>query len=107
MDMTFTPAEQAFRREVQAFVAENLPAPIARKVADGVEMTRDDMSTWMQILAKQGWLATNWEQKDGGPGWEHRAKTYLRRRMCCCRRAGHHSFRDAHGRPRAIGVRHA
>ncbi|MBT6313070.1 MAG: pimeloyl-CoA dehydrogenase large subunit [Alphaproteobacteria bacterium] len=69
MDMTFTPAEQAFRREVQAFVAENLPAPIARKVADGVEMTRDDMSTWMQILAKQGWLATNWEQKDGGPGW--------------------------------------
>jgi alkylation response protein AidB-like acyl-CoA dehydrogenase len=69
MDMTFSPEEQAFRKEVQAFVAENLPADIARKVADGVEMTRSDMRTWMQILAKKGWLATNWDTKDGGPGW--------------------------------------
>lgn len=69
MDMSFTAADQAFRAEVRAFVAENLPADIARKVAEGVEMTRDDLSRWMRILGEKGWLATNWDEKDGGPGW--------------------------------------
>ena len=69
MDMQFSAKDEAFRQEVRTFVDENLPADIRRKVAEGVEMTRDDMSTWMRILGKKGWLATNWDEKDGGPGW--------------------------------------
>lgn len=69
MDMSFSAADEAFRAEVRTFVKENLPADIARKVAEGVEMTRDDMSRWMRTLAGKGWLATNWDKKDGGPGW--------------------------------------
>ena len=69
MEMSFSAADETFRDKVKAFVADNLPAQIRRKVSEGVEFTRSDMRTWMGILAKQGWLATNWDQKDGGPGW--------------------------------------
>ena len=69
MEMSFSAADETFRDKVKAFVADNLPAKIKRKVSEGVEFTRSDMRTWMGILAKQGWLATNWDQKDGGPGW--------------------------------------
>ncbi|MGZ0187643.1 MAG: acyl-CoA dehydrogenase family protein [Alphaproteobacteria bacterium] len=69
MDMNFTAADEAFRLEVRKFVQENLPSDVRRKVAEGVELTRADMSSWMRILGKQGWLATNWDKKDGGPGW--------------------------------------
>ena len=69
MDMRFSAEDEAFREEVRAFVAENLPADIRRKVAEGVELNRDQMSHWMRTLAAKGWLATNWDVKDGGPGW--------------------------------------
>lgn len=69
MDMSFTPEERAFREKVAAFVAENLPADIKEKVDRGIELHRDDFERWMRILSKQGWAATNWEKKDGGPGF--------------------------------------
>lgn len=69
MDMSFTPEELAFRQEVADFVAENLPADIRDKVDRGIELKRDDFERWMRILSKRGWAATNWEAKDGGPGF--------------------------------------
>lgn len=69
MDMKFTPEQLAFREEVRAFIKEKLPEDIRRKVAQGLELNRDDHQRWMRILAEKGWLATNWETKDGGPGW--------------------------------------
>src|SRR5690606_20691667 len=69
MDMKFTPEQLAFREEVRAFIKEKLPEDIRRKVAQGLELNRDDHQRWMRILAEKGWLATNWEKKDGGPGW--------------------------------------
>ena len=35
MDLNFTPEEEAFRAEVQAFLQEKLPARIATKVKAG------------------------------------------------------------------------
>ena len=69
MDMSFSPQDEAFRREVHDFVRNNLPADIRRKAADGAELSKADLSRWMGILGKRGWLATNWDTKDGGPGW--------------------------------------
>ena len=69
MDMRFSAEDEAFRQEVRSFVADNLPADVRRKVAEGVELNRDEMSRWMRTLAARGWLATNWDVKDGGPGW--------------------------------------
>lgn len=69
MHMDFTAEELAFKDKVAAFVAENLPLDIKDKVDRGIELTRDDFERWMRILSKQGWAATNWEKKDGGPGF--------------------------------------
>ena len=67
--MSFTAEELAFQKEVASFVAENLPPDIKDKVDRGIELKRDDFERWMRILSKQGWAATNWDKKDGGPGF--------------------------------------
>jgi alkylation response protein AidB-like acyl-CoA dehydrogenase len=69
MDLRFTPEEEAFRAEVRSFVSENLPRDIWEKVDKGIELTREDFSRWMKILSAKGWIATNWDAKDGGPGF--------------------------------------
>lgn len=69
MHMNFTADERAFEQAVSAFVAENLPPDIKAKVERGIELTREEIRRWMEILGKQGWAATNWDKKDGGPGF--------------------------------------
>jgi len=70
MDLNFTPEEEAFRRDVQAFLREQLPERIAHKVKHGLRLTRDDMSQWHAILNARGWLANHWPTQYGGPGWD-------------------------------------
>jgi alkylation response protein AidB-like acyl-CoA dehydrogenase len=69
MDLTFTPAEQAFRDDVRAFLAAKLPARIAAKVASGKHLRKADMEEWHAILAAQGWLAYHWPKAYGGTDW--------------------------------------
>lgn len=69
MDLDFTPEEEAFRAEVQRFLAAELPARTARKVKGGLHLTRDDMREWHAILNARGWLASHWPREYGGPGW--------------------------------------
>lgn len=69
MDLRFSPEEEAFRAEVRAFVNEHLPRDIWEKVDRGIELTREDFARWMRILSEKGWIATNWERRDGGPGF--------------------------------------
>ncbi|MCA8928346.1 MAG: acyl-CoA dehydrogenase family protein [Alphaproteobacteria bacterium] len=69
MDLRFTAEEQAFRANIRAWTAENLPADIKDKVDRGIELSRDDYARWMKILSGAGWIAPNWDQKDGGPGF--------------------------------------
>jgi alkylation response protein AidB-like acyl-CoA dehydrogenase len=68
MDFSFSEAELAFREQVRAFVRAELPADIAAKSSRGIELKGDDYRRWMAILAAKGWIATNWDKKDGGPG---------------------------------------
>jgi alkylation response protein AidB-like acyl-CoA dehydrogenase len=69
MDLAFTPEDLAFRDEVRAFVAKNLPQDIAAKVAGGKHLERNDYMRWQQVLGRQGWLVYTWPKKHGGPGW--------------------------------------
>ena len=69
MDLAYTPEEAAFRDEVRAFVKDNLPADIARKVLDHRRLEKSDYARWQDILAKRGWLAGHWPVEHGGCGW--------------------------------------
>jgi alkylation response protein AidB-like acyl-CoA dehydrogenase len=70
MNLDFTPAENAFRAEVRAFVREALPQGIRDKVANGVHLSRDEHIAWQRILhARGGWNCAGWPKQFGGPGW--------------------------------------
>ena len=69
MDLAFTPEEQQFREDIRAWVGANLPADIAHKVHNALNLTRDDMQRWAKILGKKGWLGHGWPKEFGGPGW--------------------------------------
>lgn len=72
MDMNFSPAHDAFRAEVRAFLdAELLP-----HLRDGARRTPsvfvepDIGLEWQRILHRKGWLAYHWPQADGGCNWD-------------------------------------
>lgn len=69
MDLNFTPLEEAFRAEVQAFLKDKLPARIANKVKAGQRLSKADQDEWHAILNERGWLANHWPEAYGGPGW--------------------------------------
>ena len=69
MDLNFTPAEEAFRDSVRAFLAEKLPKALSDKVASGKHLSRDEMEQWHAILNERGWLANHWPREYGGTGW--------------------------------------
>jgi alkylation response protein AidB-like acyl-CoA dehydrogenase len=58
--------DEAFRREVRAFVEENLPAGIRRRVETGERLRREDFVTWQRILHARGWIAPHWPAAYGG-----------------------------------------
>ena len=69
MDLNFTPEEQAFRAEVQAFLRDQLPPELAAKVKAGQRLSREDQSDWHARLNTRGWYANHWPEAYGGPGW--------------------------------------
>ncbi|MCZ2440546.1 MAG: acyl-CoA dehydrogenase family protein, partial [Burkholderiales bacterium] len=69
MDLNFTAEELAFRAEVRAWVAANLPPELSRKVHHALRLTREDLQGWARILGRRGWLGWGWPKAFGGPGW--------------------------------------
>ncbi|MDP9162928.1 MAG: acyl-CoA dehydrogenase family protein [Pseudomonadota bacterium] len=69
MDLTFTPAEEAFRAEVRQFFADKLPRRFAERERLGLPMTKTEQEEWQAILNAQGWLAPHWPVEWGGTGW--------------------------------------
>jgi alkylation response protein AidB-like acyl-CoA dehydrogenase len=70
MDLTFSPEEEAFRAEVRAFLAAELPAQIREKSRLGRRLTKEDMVNWQKILYRRGWGAGMWPTRFGGCGWD-------------------------------------
>ncbi|MEL7171439.1 MAG: acyl-CoA dehydrogenase family protein [Pseudomonadota bacterium] len=69
MDLNFTAEEQAFRAEVRAWIAENLPSWLSEKVKAGKRLKKEDYETWHRALQSRNALAWSWPEEWGGPGW--------------------------------------
>ena len=69
MDLEFTPAEEAFREEVRAFYATQLPARLAEKIRLGRHLDKHEQEEWHAILNRRGWLVPHWPTEWGGTGW--------------------------------------
>jgi acyl-CoA dehydrogenase len=87
MDLEFTPAEQAFQREVQAFIAANLTPDMKRAMALNTAFfpEPDTSMPWHRALRTKGWVAPLWPKEHGGPGWTP-AQSYIFETECA--RAG-------------------
>lgn len=69
MDLSFSPAEEAFREEVGAFLASKLPQRLTDKVRAGKRLAKADFEEWHALLNARGWLAPHWPEEWGGQGW--------------------------------------
>ncbi|CAN5466901.1 acyl-CoA dehydrogenase family protein [soil metagenome] len=69
MDLNYTAEESAFRDDVRAFLAAELPADLRHKVLAHKRMTKDDFVRWHRIVYARGWAAVNWPVDNGGTGW--------------------------------------
>jgi alkylation response protein AidB-like acyl-CoA dehydrogenase len=70
VDLSFSPAEEAFRAEVRAFIAEckpRLPKSVGWPEAEIT--TREDYLAWHKMLFAKGWVAPSWPKQYGGTGW--------------------------------------
>mmetsp|Transcript_7523 Transcript_7523/g.12889 ORF Transcript_7523/g.12889 Transcript_7523/m.12889 type:complete len:396 (+) Transcript_7523:1523-2710(+) len=82
MDLSYSKEDLAFRDEVRAFLAEQLPEEISGAVRAGSELTKAVMEEWHAILNTRGWLATIWPKEFGGPGWSPVQK-HIFEEECC------------------------
>jgi alkylation response protein AidB-like acyl-CoA dehydrogenase len=69
MDLNYTAEDLAFRDEVRAFLDANLPKDLQEKVLSHKRLSKDDITRWHKIMAKQGWAAPGWPVEYGGTGW--------------------------------------
>ena len=70
MDLRYSDAENAFRDEVRAFLAEQLPGDLRDKVRNGQALGKEGHERWHAILNAKGWLAPNWPRAFGGAQWD-------------------------------------
>ena len=87
MDLSFSPAEQAFQAEVRDFIAAHLTEDIKRawSLTPSFLAEPDITGPWHRALATRGWVAPLWPKEHGGPGWTP-ARHYIFEAECA--RAG-------------------
>ncbi|MEO4046928.1 acyl-CoA dehydrogenase family protein [Pseudomonas sp. CAU 1711] len=69
MNINYSAEELAFRDEVRAFLAAELPADIAAKVRLAKHLSKQDHQRWQKILSARGWYAPGWPVAYGGTNW--------------------------------------
>ncbi len=70
MDLSFTPAQETFRRQVRAWLGEALPPALRAKADVDAQFSHDESMAWHHILADKGWVAPHWPKEHGGPGFD-------------------------------------
>jgi alkylation response protein AidB-like acyl-CoA dehydrogenase len=68
MDLSFTPEQEAFRKEVRTWIAQAMPPHIAKKAGEHAHFEPEEQREWHRILYKKGWAALNWPKEYGGAG---------------------------------------
>jgi alkylation response protein AidB-like acyl-CoA dehydrogenase len=69
MDLSYSPADNAFRAGIRTWLEASLPRALRDKVLDHKRLTRDDYTNWHKLLGARGWSAAAWPKEYGGPGW--------------------------------------
>lgn len=70
MDLAYTDEQIRFREEVRSWLADAMPPQIRRKAEDGSNFEHEEQMEWHRILYEKGWVAPNWPEEVGGPGWD-------------------------------------
>jgi alkylation response protein AidB-like acyl-CoA dehydrogenase len=60
---------EAFRREVRAFLAAQLPPDLALAPRTSQLISAEPQQRWHRILANRGWAVPSWPPKFGGTSW--------------------------------------
>nr|WP_314074019.1 acyl-CoA dehydrogenase family protein [uncultured Roseococcus sp.] len=81
MELRFTDAEVAFRGEVRAFLAAELPDATRQHLISGKSPTKEMVVEWQRKLNKKGWAAPEWPAEYGGPGWSPAQKYIFREEL--------------------------
>jgi alkylation response protein AidB-like acyl-CoA dehydrogenase len=70
MDLSYTPEEEAFRAEVQAWLEANLPGEWRHRGVGGYREEEDEdiQREWQRRLYQGGWLTLAWPKERGGRG---------------------------------------
>ncbi len=69
MDLSMSPEDEQFRKQVAQFFEQKLPANLKKNLKDGLSVPRDQMVPWHRALYEQGWAAPSWPPEHGGTGW--------------------------------------
>ena len=98
MDLTFSPEDEAFRQEVRQFLAETLPANLARRVRLGQHLGKSETEAWQATLNapagprpigrrlwRPGWSVTQRFICDAGHPGACAARRPVRPRRCGAR----------------------
>jgi len=87
MNLNFSDEELLFEKEVQTFLANNLPAHIIEGTANNgsVFVEKDIALEWQAILVDKGWAVPAWPAEHGGTDWSPTQKYIFSRE---CYRAG-------------------
>jgi alkylation response protein AidB-like acyl-CoA dehydrogenase len=70
MDLSYTPEQLAFRREVREWIQSAMPPHLARKAEGAGHFEQAEILEWHKILYAKGWSAPHWPQEMGGTGWD-------------------------------------
>jgi alkylation response protein AidB-like acyl-CoA dehydrogenase len=70
MDLNYSPADDAFRADIRAWLDANLPQALRAKVLDHKRLNREDYASWHKQLGTRGWSVVAWPKEYGGPGWD-------------------------------------
>ena len=70
MELSYTDDQNRFREEVRTWISEAMPPVIKKKAEDGANFENSETMEWHKILFKKGWVAPNWPEEIGGPGWD-------------------------------------
>ncbi|MCF8469572.1 MAG: acyl-CoA dehydrogenase family protein [Parvibaculum sp.] len=76
MNLDLTPADAEFRKDVCAFLDENL-TPELREAGERTTSAFTDKEwnlAWHKVLYKKGWAAPGWPKEYGGTGWSDMQK---------------------------------
>jgi alkylation response protein AidB-like acyl-CoA dehydrogenase len=68
MDLSFTPAQLAFRTQVREWIESAMPPDMKARADADASFRHEEIMAWHEILYKKGWVAPHWPKEVGGPG---------------------------------------